>query len=58
MSIPLKEVLASLDPARRKSIKERSAEIVAEHDQQMARRSNAIACAKTQKRSNTIKASR
>ena len=58
MPIPLKEVLASLDPAMRKSVKERSAEIVAEHHQAMARRSNAIACTKTRKRADTIKASR
>ena len=58
MPIPLKEVLESLDPAMRRSVKERSAEIVAEHHQQIARRNDTIACAKAQKRADTIKASR
>ena len=58
MPIQLKEVLKSLDPAMRKSVKARSAEIIAEHHQQMARRNDTIARAKTQKRADTIKASR
>lgn len=58
MPILLEEVMASLDPARRKRIEEGAAQIVAEHDEATARRSNAIACTKTRKRADTIKASR
>ena len=58
MLTPLEEVMASLDPARRKRIEEGAAQIVAEHHQKMARRNDTIACAKTQKRADTIKASR
>lgn len=58
MPIPLKEVLASLDPDMLRSVKERSAEIVAEHDEAIARRKNTSACRAAEKRSATVKASR
>ena len=58
MLIPLEDVMASLDPARRKRIEEGAAQIISEHHQTMARRNVTIACTKTEKRADTIKASR
>lgn len=58
MPIPLEEVMASLDPAMRKSVKERSAEIVAEHDEATARRKDASASRATEKRVAKVATSR
>ena len=41
MAVSLQEILASLDPAMRRDVEKRAAEIVAEHDKAVARRARA-----------------